>query len=182
MVSTRTLLVALAWVVLADARAASAQTFPVVPGTTEIQIGATGLSIREDAGGLWSFNPELRVGFFLQPGFEFQAEGNFRVWPGGAVGGRSYGGGGNLLWYPSLAPKSRNMYLLGGAGGSYNDPPGTADSEFDVAIRGGLGYKAPLGIGLLGSAHLTAEYRGEYLLTDPADFVSGAAIGISFFR
>jgi hypothetical protein len=182
MISTRPLVVALAWLVLADARAACAQTFPVVPGTTEIQVGVTAISIREDEGGLWSLNPQLRIGFFLQPGFEFQAEGNFRAWPGGAVGGKSYGGGGNLLWYPNLAPTSRNMYLLAGAGGSYFDPPGLKESEFDVALRGGLGYKAPIHLPFLGSAHLTAEYRGEYLLTDPTDFVSGAALGFSFFR
>ena len=183
MISTRALWTAGLWVAFGAASQASAQTFPVVTGTTEIQIGVSGITLPRDSGGLWSLNPELRIGFFLQPGFELQAEGNFRAWPGGAVSGRSYGGGGNLVWYPNLGPQSRNLYLLGGASGVLSEPPGQdEDTELDVTGRGGVGYKAPIAFPWLAGAHLSVEYRGEVIVTRDRAFVSGAAIGISFFR
>lgn len=167
---------------LLGASAALAQTFPVVRGTTEFQVGAAGVMMPEDSNGMVSYQPEVRFGYFIGEGLQVQFAGDMRVWPLGTIGPARYGGTVSLLWFPNLGPQNRNLYLLGGAGGAYRDPPGPhADGEFDPSLRGGLGIKVPLGgFAFLQGSHLTMEYRGELLLQDETEFVSGVGIGLSF--
>lgn len=162
----------------------AAQTFPVDSGTLEIQVGVAGIVLPEESDGLFSAQPELRVGWFVRDRIEFQVQGDVRIWPLGDTAARSYGGSGNLLWYPKLAGDRHDLYFLGGAGGAYSDPPDPAlSSGFDPLVRGGIGLKVPLA-GLsdaLRSLFFNAEYRGELVLQDETAFVSGISIGVSRF-
>jgi hypothetical protein len=178
-----TFLFPVALVSLLLAGIASAQTFPVVAGTMEVQVGAAGIVLPENTNGMVSAQPELRLGYFVSEGLQLQIVGDARVWPLGMVAPANYGVGAQFLWFPNLGPQNRNLYLLAGAGGAYSDPP-RDDSQFDPLARVGLGVKVPLagvGLGFLQRAHLTVEYRGELLFQDETDFVSGAAVGFSFF-
>ncbi len=180
---------------------AHAQTFPVVKGTQELQIGFSMMSMPEIVSVTWSAHPELRWGIFLGEGFEAQLTADMRVWPLGIAAPRSYGGGLNLLWFPNLGQGHRNLYLLLGGGGAWTDPAEpTIDASLDPAGRVGLGAKVSLeqlGLPFLVGWHLTTEYRGEfvYLNEDSADypglpesastgldFVSGVTVGVSILR
>jgi hypothetical protein len=160
---------------------AAAQTFPVVRGAIEFEAGIAGIVLPEDSAGTFSAQPTGRIGYFVAEGFEAQVEGSVRVWPLGSVAAHSVSASGNLLWYPSLGPKSRNLYLLGGAGMASTSPP-EEDTTWDPLARGGIGYKVPLSGKFVNVLHFTAEFRGEYLLKDPADFVAGALLSLSYFR
>jgi hypothetical protein len=184
-------------VALLSGSSARAQTFPVVGGTQEIQVGIAAVSTPEIVSGFVSAQPELRWGFFLSDGLELQLIADTRVWPLGAYAPKSYGGSLNVLWFPDLGARDRNFYLLAGAGGAWNDPPPESlDASFDPAVRAGIGVKVPLdalGLGFLVGTHLGAEYRGEFVfLNEDADdyaylgdvatdleFLSGVAIGVS---
>lgn len=171
-------------ILLVGASATLAQTFPVVRGTTELQVGGVGVVMPEDSGGMVSLQPEVRFGYFIGEGLQVQLAGDVRVWPLGLVAPARYGGAVSLLWFPNLGPQNRDLYLLAGAGGAYTDPPGSrAEGEFDPLLRVGLGIKVPLGAFLLlERAHLTMEYRGDLVLQDETDFLSGIGIGLSFIR
>jgi hypothetical protein len=155
---------------------------PIEAGTWEIQAGLAGIVLPEDIEGTYSLQPEVRFGYFIADAIELQAQGDVRVWPLGSVAPNSYGVGGSVLWFPSIQ-EERNLYLLGGVGGAYTDPPGSAeDSSFDPLGRVGFGFKVPItGLGFLDGSYLNLEYRGEMAFVDDPDFVSGAAIGLSFF-
>jgi hypothetical protein len=100
----------------------------------------------------------------------------------GSVAPHYYGVGGSVLWYPEIQAE-RSLYLLGGVGGAYSEPPGDSDSSFDPFLRGGFGFKVPIsGLGFLDGSYLNLEYRGEYVFADESDFTSGAAMGLAFFR
>jgi hypothetical protein len=160
------------------------QDFPVSAGTLEVQVGVAGIVLPEESRGTFSAQPEVRVGWFLRERLELQAEGDVRVWPLGTIAARSYGVSGNLLWYPPLADDRHDLYFLGGGGGAYTDPPGpAADTSFDPLLRGGVGLKVPLeGLNeAFRAIYFTAEYRGELILADSSDFVSGIALGLSRF-
>ena len=162
----------------------SAQTFPVVAGTMEIQLGAAGVILPENTNGMVSAQPELRVGFFVSEGLQLQFVGDARVWPLGTIAPPSYGASAQFLWFPNLGPQNRNLYVLGGMGGAYSDPL-VGDSAFDPLARAGLGFKVPLGdfgLGFVTRSHLTVEYRAEMIFQDETDLVSGVAVGISLFR
>ncbi|NNE44695.1 MAG: hypothetical protein HKN12_10830 [Gemmatimonadetes bacterium] len=165
--------------------AASAQTGPTASGSLELQFGIATIALPEDTEGTYSAQPQLRLGLFLSEALQFQVEGYARVWPLGAVAPSSYGVVAQVAWYPSVGPNVRGLYFLAGAGGALNEPPGfMTESSFDPLVRGGLGYRVPLnelGVGFLTAAHLNAEYRAEYLLEDPSDFVSGVAVSFSYF-
>jgi hypothetical protein len=173
-----------ALILLVGAGAAFAQTFPVVRGTTELQVGGVGVVMPEDSGGMISLEPEVRFGYFIGEGLQVQLAGDVRVWPLGVVAPANYSGAVSVLWFPNLGPQSRDMYLLVGAGGAYSDPPGPqAEGEFDPLFRFGLGVKVPLGsFLLLERAHLTMEYRGDVAFQDETDFLSGIGMGLSFVR
>ncbi len=168
------------------AERAEAQTFPVVVGTLEFQGGFTAITVPEASNALIGTQPEVRVGYFIREGVQLQAMLDTRVWPLGDVGATSHGITANLLWFPNLGPRSRNLYLLVGAGGAIVDPPGALDSSgFDALVRGGVGAKVSLEdltISWLTPLHLTVEFRTEYLLADESDIVSGVALGFSWFR
>ncbi len=157
---------------------------PIEAGTWEIQAGLAGIVLPEDIQGTYSLQPEARLGFFIVDAIELQAQVDVRVWPLGSVAPNSYGFGGSVLWFPSIQ-EERNLYLLGGVGGAYTDPPGSVeDSSFDPLGRAGFGFKVPItgtGLGFLDGSYLNLEYRGEMVFVDDPDFVSGAAIGLSFF-
>jgi hypothetical protein len=177
--------VVIAGVVLAPL-AARAQTFPVTPGTIEVQAGMAGVVLPEASDGTYSAQPEFRVGYFLAPALQLQLVVHSRLWPLGAVAARNHGVVAHAVWFPNLGPQNRNLYLMAGAGGARNVPPPATglDVSFDPLLRGGVGYKIPLqdvGLGFLSSTHLTVEYRAEYWLQDEAAFVSGAAFGFSYF-
>ncbi len=162
---------------------AGAQTFPVVPGSLEIQGGIGMVLMPEEEKGFVSAQPELRVGYFFAEGVMLQAMGDTRVWPLGTVGSSSYGVTGNILWFPNFA--DRSLYFLGGAGGTLQDPPGEEGSSFDTLLRGGLGMKASLagiGAGWLAASHFTMEYRTDIVMKDETNIVSGIALGLSWFR
>ncbi len=177
---------------------AGAQTFPVVGGTQEVQIGFSVVTLPEITGGTWSAQPELRWGLFIADGLEIQVTADARAYPLGTTAPKSYGGGVNVLWFPVLGDRDRNFYLLAGGGGAYSDPSSPAiDASFDPAGRIGLGVKVPLdamGLGFLMGRHLGAEYRGDFVfLNEDADdypyeedfatsleYVSGFTIGVSF--
>ncbi|HET9886640.1 MAG TPA: hypothetical protein VFR10_03940, partial [bacterium] len=102
--------------------------------------------------------------------------------------------GASLLWFPQIG-NHRNMYMLAGAGGAITDPPGEPDGGFKPLVRAGVGFKVPMsGLKFLGDAYLTMEYRGEMVfiddpeffeddtIEDGSNFVSGAAIGLSYFK
>jgi hypothetical protein len=156
---------------------------PIAPGTWEFQAGIAGIVLPEDIPGTYSLQPEARIGYFIREGIELQAQGDVRVWPLGSVAPNHYGVGGSVLWFPPIQ-EERSLYLLGGMGGAYSDPPGSEEeSSFDPLARAGFGFKVPIsGLGPLDGSYLNLEYRGEMAFTDDPDFVSGAAIGLSFFR
>ena len=152
----------------------------------EIQAGVAGIVLPEAEQGTYSAQPELRLGFFIAEGLQLQLEANGRVWPLGDVASKSLGTAGHLVWFPKLGPQNRNLYLMGGAGMVRTNPPLRLHSEvsYDPLLRGGMGYKIPLqdlGIGFLTAAHLTAEYRFEYLMQDEDDLVSGGVLAVSYF-
>jgi hypothetical protein len=180
---------------------APAQTFPVTKGSQEIQVGFSAISLPEFVGGSISAQPELRYGRFVGEGLEVQLGAETRVWPLGTQAPKLYGGSLSVLWYPNLGPRNRNLYLLVGGGGSWNDPPQvTRDASFDPAVRAGMGVKVSLenlGLAFASGWHLTVEYREELVLynedegayaglgTDVStdrDLLSGLAIGVSLFR
>jgi hypothetical protein len=182
---------------------AQAQSFPVVAGSREIQIGASATSLPELYDGPFSAQPELRLGMFVVEGVELQLLGETRVWPLGRRAPKGYGGALQILWFPNLGAQSRNMYLLIGGGGARITPPDRRlESSFDASARAGIGVKVSLeGLGLdfLNTYHLNVEYRGEYLylnedeedyaalglgddLPTTSDFVSGVSVGISMVR
>jgi hypothetical protein len=173
-------------VVLPLAGTAAAQSLPLVKGAVEIQAGIGATLMPEDEEGFVSVQPELRVGWFLGDGLMIQAMGDSRVWPLGTVGSSSYGVTGNLLWFPNLGPGNRNFYLLGGAGGTLQDPPGPAEgSSFDTLLRAGIGAKAPMagvGVGWLDVSYFTMEFRTDLVIQDETNFVSGISMGLSWFR
>ncbi len=156
-------------------------TVPIEEGTWEFQVGLAGIVLPEEVHGTYSLQPEARVGLFLGDALEIQGQAEVRVWPLGDVAPNYYGLGGNLLWYPEIQ-NDRSLYFLGGAAGSWNDPPGEDEGGFDPLGRLGLGFKVPIsGPGFLDNAFLSLEYRGEFIFAESTDFVSGAAIGLSFF-
>jgi len=182
----RSVLAAVLGVALLLPANAHAQTFPVVRGSSEVEFGVAGIILPESEDGPYSAQPEVRLGYFLAEGLELQLGLHGRIWPLGGVASKSFGLAGHLLWYPNLGPDSRNLYLMGGGGAARNDPPPRIkrDPNIDPFVRGGLGYKVPLrnlGVGFLMSAHLTAEYRVEYVLEENNDFVSGALLALSYF-
>jgi hypothetical protein len=165
---------------------ARAQTFPMTPGTLEIQVGVGAILLPESSDGTYSAQPEVRVGLFLMPGVQLQVQGDARLWPLGSVAPKSYGASAHLVWFPSLGPENRNLYLMAGGGGALTDPPARTglDSGFDPLFRGGLGYKIPLSglrLGFLRQTHLNVEARLEAIFQDEVDVVSGGAIGFSYF-
>jgi hypothetical protein len=160
----------------------------------EIQVGVAGMVLPESFPGTYSIQPEARFGYFIREGLEVQALGDVRVWPLGGRAPHSYGIGGSLLWFPSFQ-EERSFYVLGGAGGTFSDPAGPAEGGFTPLVRAGVGFKVAMtGLKFLGSGFLTMEYRAELhffddpeyfddpTLTNESDFMSGAAIGFSFFR
>ena len=164
----------------AAADTSDAEVLAVAPEGLVLRFGVAGIVLPEESGGTFSAQPELRLGWFPQAHLAVQVEGSARVWPLGAVASHSFGLAGNVLWFPPLSEGRRELYLLAGAGGYYTDPP-VGDATFDPAVRGGVGVMAPLG-GLaksLSALRLSVEYRGEYLLADKTDFVSGIALGFS---
>jgi hypothetical protein len=183
---------------LLAARPAEAQSFPVVGGTQELQIGVSMVSLPEITNGSWSAQPEVRWGLFLADGLELQVGLDTRVWPLGSQAPKSYGGGVSMLWFPDLGTVDRNFYLLAGAAGMWSDPPQAAfHASFDPVGRGGMGLKVPLdnlGLGFLAGKHLTVEYRLDFVLLNEDeedyavlgdvatnyDFLSGLAVGVSF--
>ena len=180
------LCLALATAVLAGAGTVGAQTFPVVAGTLEIQGGMAAVTLPEQYFGSISAQPELRFGYFIAEGLMIQAVGDMRVWPLGTAAPSFYGVTGNLLWFPNLGPRSRSLYLLGGAGGLLLDPPNPAEGRtFDGVIRGGVGVKislAELGARFLHPFHFTVEFREELSIADETDMLSGVSFGLSSFR
>jgi hypothetical protein len=173
---------ALAWAVLPPP-AGAAQTFPITPGTLEFQVGVAGIVLPEDTDGMFSAQPQIRAGLFLREGVELQGEADARVWPLGPIAAHSYQVTGNLLWFPRLSDH-HELYLLGGGGGAFSNPPGPEGGSFDPLLRGGLGVKIPL-VALteaFRALYLTAEYRGELVFATNTSFVSGVALGFSRFR
>lgn len=164
---------------------ASAQGLPVAAGTIEVQAGMAAIALPEATRGTYSAQPELRLGFFVAEGVEAQLEANIRMWPLGSVAPHSAGVGAHLLWYPTLGPGHRNLYLLAGGGVSRNDPPGVlTERTFDPLGRAGLGYKIPLselGLGALSNGFLTTEFRMEMHFEDERDVVSGIVAAYSYF-
>jgi len=164
----------------------AAQTFPVVRGTLEVGAAMAAVALPEHTGGSISAQPELRVGYFIAEGMMVQVVGDTRVWPLGTQAPKWYGVAGQLLYFPNLGPRSRNLYLMAGAGGALVDPPNPAeDSSMDPLIRGGVGVKISLvevGLRFLQGLHFTAEFREEYVRSDENDFLSGLSFGLSTFR
>jgi hypothetical protein len=192
----RLAIVAASFAAVLGGASASAQTFPVTPGTLEFQLGLAMITLPEDHDGTFSAQAEGRAGFFFAEGLQAQLEGHGRFYPLGSQAPGAYGLTAGVLWFPTLGD-FRNLYLLG-AGGfqylTYPDRYGVSNGARPIARIGG-GLKAPLenaGIPWLRGGHFTAEYRAEWIkLTeeevDPAigntlDFMSGIAVGYSFFR
>jgi hypothetical protein len=171
---------------LSGAGVVQAQTFPVVAGTLEFQGGMAAVALPEENVGSISAQPELRIGYFFMEGVEAQVVGDGRVWPLGNTAPSFYGVTGNVLWFPNLGPRSRNLYFLGGGGGVLVDPPSpTVDSSIDPLLRAGMGIKislAEIGWTFLHPFHLTVEFREEVLFGDETDFLSGVSFGLSSFR
>lgn len=166
---------------------ARAEGFAPVAGSIELQGGIATIGLPEATNGTYSAQPELRVGYFLHPAIELQLESNIRIWPLGSVSPHSAGVAGHLLWYPSLGPAGRSLYLLGGAGVARTDPPGVLSVRtFDGLARGALGYKIPLPKhgpeGPVDSnAFLTTEFRVEMVFPkDHTDVVAGIAVAFSY--
>jgi hypothetical protein len=166
----------------------------VPPGTWEFQGGFSGIVLPEAFNGTWSAQIEGRAGYFIKEALEIQGMINWRVWPLGGKAPHYYDFGVSALWFPKIGD-IRNMYLLGGAGGAVTDPPHEPEGGFKPLIRAGVGFKVPMrGLEFLGNAYLTMEYRAEMVfiddpeffedptIEDGSDFVSGAAIGISYFK
>jgi hypothetical protein len=173
---------------------ASAQSFPVTPGTLEFQLGIAGIVLPEDQNGTFSAQPEVRAGYFVLEGLQLQAEANARVWPLGNQAPKSYGLGAHVLWFPRPFP-SRSVYALGGLAVSYLDYADRYQIESGVvpSVRVGGGIKVSLAKGFvrfMRSGHFTVEYRGEWIRLNEdmvvsgrqVDFVSGIALGYSIFR
>jgi len=167
---------------------------PIDPGTIEMQFGAAGIVLPENFRGTFSAQPEARIGYFISKGLEIQAQGEVRVWPLGGQAPDHYGIGVSALYFPALR-EEQNFYLLGGLGGALIDPPGELEGGFKPFARAGVGFKVSMaGLKFLGSGFLNMEYRFEKLFVDDAELfddptlesgssvVSGAAIGLSFFR
>lgn len=167
---------------------------PITKGVWEYQGGASGIVLPESFNGTWSLQLEGRVGYFIGEGWELQGMINGRVWPLGSKAPKYVDLGGSVLYFPEIGGK-RNMYVLGGAGVAKTDPNGPPEGGFKPLIRAGFGFKVPMsGLKFLGNAFLTMEYRGEMVFIDDAeffedptiedgsDFVSGAAIGLSWFQ
>jgi hypothetical protein len=176
----------LAVLMVAAATTASAQTFPVTPGTLELQVGFAAITLPEGSDGSYSAQPQVRLGMFLAPGLALQVEGSFRIWPLGAVAPGSIGASAQIAWFPTLGQGNRNLYLMAGAGATRNDPPARTglDTSTDPQARVGLGYKIPLSnldLGFVSKAHLNVEYRAEFLLEDETALVSGASLGLAYF-
>ncbi|MBZ0267087.1 hypothetical protein K8I85_02940 [bacterium] len=165
---------------------ASAQTFPVVAGTMEIGAGISAVALPEQTTGSISAQPEVRVGYFLAEGLMLQVTADTRVWPLGTAAPSTYGVAGNLLWFPNLGPRSRNMYLMAGGGGNFVDPPSpTVDSSLDPLLRIGVGVKVPMeeiGLNFLHPYHFTVEFREEMAVGDETDFLSGLSFTLSRIR
>jgi hypothetical protein len=176
----------LALPVVGLAGVARAQSFPVVAGTLEFQGGMAAVSLPEQNFGSVSAQPELRIGYFFSEGMMAQLVADTRVWPLGTAAPSFWGVSGNVLWFPNLGPRSRNLYLLAGGGGALVDPPAAAEgSSFDPLLRGGLGIKVSLvevGLTFLQQLHLTVEFREEMVVGDETDLLSGVAVGLSSFR
>ena len=66
-------------------RIAACQTVPVDPGTFEFQLGVASITLPEESDGMYSAEPELRVGWFLRQTLEVMVQGNIRAWPLGAT-------------------------------------------------------------------------------------------------
>ena len=175
---------AAAWLIVPGV--ALAQTFPVVPGTLEIQGGVSAVSLPEETVGSVSAQPEARLGYFVAEGVMVQLAADARVWPLGNTAPSLYGLAANVLWFPNLGPRNRNVYLMAGGGGVLLDPPGAVvDSSIDPLLRGGLGFKVPMeevGMSLLKSLHFTVEFRGDYVLADENSFLSGVTFAFSRIR
>lgn len=152
----------------------------VVADGLVLRVGIAGIVLPEASGGTFSAQPELRIGWFTGVDMAVEVEASARVWPLGGVSAKSYGVAGNLLWFPSFGGDQRDFYLLGGGGGYYSDPV-LGDASFDPVVRGGVGLLASLAslIPSAASVRLAVEYRGELLLADETDFVSGIALGLS---
>ncbi|HMB71100.1 MAG TPA: hypothetical protein VKU85_17445 [bacterium] len=164
---------------------AQAQPAPVAAGTLEIQGGIGAIGLPEGTDGTYSAQPELRVGFFLSEGIELQAAGSIRMWPLGTVAPHNASAAAHLLWYPSLGPGHRNLYLLAGGGIARNDPPGfLIERTFDPLARIGFGFKIPLaalGLGAMSAGWFTTEFRSEVLFEEFTSPVAGIAVGYSYF-
>lgn len=167
---------------------------PITQGIWEFQGGASGIVLPESFDGTWSLQIEGRAGYFIKEGWELQSMLNWRVWPLGSKAPKYVDLGGSILYFPEIGNK-RNMYVLGGAAAVKTDPNGPAEGGFKPLIRAGFGFKVPMsGLKFLGDAYLTMEYRAEMVFIDDAeffedptiedgsDFVSGAAIGLSWFK
>src|SRR5262245_51320053 len=68
---------------------AAAPEAPSAPRTLEIQLGVAGVTLPEESNGLCSAEPELRLGWFIRPNVEFQAQGDIRAWPLGNIAAKS---------------------------------------------------------------------------------------------
>ncbi len=157
----------------------------IAPGAIEIQLGVAGITLPESSRGTYSAQPELRLGFFLHEYMELQGELSVRVWPLGTVAANSYGVSGNVLFFIDPPTSRARLFLLGGGGGQFADPPGPAEGRsFDPLVRGGIGVRVSLagtGVSLLQPLSFAAEYRGELVFADDTDFVSGISLGVSRF-
>jgi hypothetical protein len=167
---------------------------PIDPGTIEMQVGVAGIVLPENFRGTFSAQPEARIGYFISRGLELQAQGDVRVWPLGGKAPDHYGIGVSALYFPALR-EEQNFYLLGGLGGALIDPPGPPEGGVKPFARAGVGFKVSMaGLKFLGSGFLNMEYRFEKVFVDAAELfddptreggsslVSGAALGLSFFR
>ena len=186
---------ALVWILSAFlARPCHAAAVPVTAGTWEFQGGFSGIVLPESFNGTWSAQIEGRTGYFIMEAVELQGMINVRVWPLGSKAPHYTDFGASVLWFPKIG-ENQNMYLMGGAGGATTNPPGEPEGGFKPLIRAGFGFKVPMsGLKFLGDAYLTMEYRAEMVfiddteffedptIEDGSDFVSGAAIGLSWFK
>jgi hypothetical protein len=164
---------------------ARGQAAPVEAGTVEVQAGMAAIGLPEGTDGTYSAQPELRVGWFLSEGVEVQGVGHIRMWPLGAVAPHNAGAALHLLWYPSIGPGHRNLYLMGGGGIARNDPPGVlVERTFDPLARAGLGYKIPLsglGLGAMSAGWFATEFRLEMNFEDDTGVVAGIVGAYSYF-
>lgn len=178
-------LAALAVAALSLPALARAQVTPTAAGTLEVQGGMAAIGLPEGTDGTYSAQPELRVGYFLSEGIEAQVVGHIRMWPLGMVAPHNAGAAVHLLWYPSLGPGHRNLYLMGGGGIARNVPPGVlAGRTLDPLGRAGLGYKVPLsglGLGAMSAGWFTTEFRMEMHFGDETSVVAGIVAAYSYF-